>query len=87
MFRVARGNALTVVEPLPKPLKTLENQRVNKSAYIIVFQEGPSLRRRLTLLCDSFLGERFEFSADQIVQQQNETEYRISETKNILRFS
>ena len=72
---------------MQQALRTFDNHLINKSAYIVVFQEGPALRRRLTLVCDSFMGERFDVQAERIVQQVSETEYRINETKNILRFS
>ena len=72
---------------MQQALRTFDNHLINKSSYIVVFQEGPALRRRLTLVCDSFMGERFDVQAERIVQQVSETEYRISETKNILRFS
>ena len=37
VFRTARGNALTVVEPMPQALTTFDNHRLNKSTYIVVF--------------------------------------------------
>ena len=48
VFRASRGNALIHTIPLEKAIKDYNGEEVNKDVYIITFQEGESLRNKLT---------------------------------------
>jgi vacuolar-type H+-ATPase subunit I/STV1 len=52
--------------------------------YIIVFQEGAQVRRVLTRICDSFMGERFEIPHGNINEKIMDITQKIGETENIM---
>lgn len=64
VFRATRGNALTITEPIHQDLLDHAGQKLEKSIYVIIFKDGPTLREKLNKICDSFLGERFDIPAN-----------------------
>lgn len=62
LFRATRGKALTSFTEFPLPRQKIKGQWVNKNkaVYIVVFQEGRQIRERITRICDSFMGQRFD---------------------------
>lgn len=69
IFRVSWGNALTHFTPLDFNIHHYEGAPEEKSVYVITFQEGEQIRDRMTRVCDSFLGQRFELP---LLLEQNE---------------
>jgi V-type H+-transporting ATPase subunit a len=63
VFRATRGKALTYFRDLDtQGLADYSGQLDKKlrTVYVIVFQEGPHFRSRLTKICDSFMGRSVE---------------------------
>ena len=55
LFRATRGKALTYFNDYE--VKSPNNGPVlNKSVYVVVFQEGKVIRERIVRICDSFMG-------------------------------
>lgn len=54
LFRITRGKALT---HFSEPFVQDKQQKV---VYMVVFQDGQMIRDRVTKICDSFMGSRFE---------------------------
>jgi V-type H+-transporting ATPase subunit a len=63
IYRATRGKALTYFQDLQNAdLRDYTGSfRVDtKTVYLIIFQEGSNVREKLTKICDSFDGEKFE---------------------------
>ena len=62
LFRATRGKALTYFRPYALPRIKVKGKFENreKLVYIVVFQDGRMIRDRITKICDSFMGQRFE---------------------------
>ena len=45
VFRATRGNALTITEPIHQDLLDHAGQKLEKSIYVIIFKDGPTLER------------------------------------------
>lgn len=58
LFRATRGKALTYFSDFT--VRNQKNERVPKSVYIVVFQDGRMMRDRIERICDSFMGQRFD---------------------------
>jgi len=58
MFRATRGNALTFFSDFTET--GFNGHQIHKTVYLVVFQEGVRMRERVTRICDSFMGQRFE---------------------------
>ena len=56
LFRVTRGKALTHFS-LP-----YDQQGQQRCVYMVVYQDGDTMRDRVQKICDSFMGSRFEIS-------------------------
>lgn len=57
LFRATRGKALTFFEDFNIDSKFLGSKKLlNKSVYIVVFQEGRQIREKIIRICDSFMG-------------------------------
>ena len=53
VFRATRGKALIFYQDY-----IIDNR--HKSVYIVLFQDGIQVRERITKICDSFMGQRFD---------------------------
>ncbi len=62
LFRATRGKALTYFKEFTLPRQRVAGQWVTKqkAVYIVVFQEGRQIREKITRICDSFMGQRFD---------------------------
>lgn len=66
LFRATRGKALTFFEDFKiDAAKGISSSQklLNKSVYIVVFQEGRQIREKIMRICDSFMGQRFDVPA------------------------
>lgn len=54
LFRITRGKALTHFSD------DFEQGGIQKVVYMVVYQDGPVIRDRVSKICDSFMGSRFE---------------------------
>ena len=84
VFRATRGNALTHFKDFEKPVIDYFGNSVMKSVYVIMFPEGEAIREKLTRLCDSFLGEKYEIPTGNIDDKIVEIKGKIAETKQII---
>ena len=55
--------------------------------YVVVFQEGGILREKITKICDSFMGERFEIPHGGFAGKIHEIEKKINETKGVMSYT
>ena len=62
LFRATRGKALTYFKEFEIPPQRIKGEWVylRKAVYIVVFQDGRQIREKITRICDSFMGQRFE---------------------------
>ena len=79
IFRVCRGNSVVIFSNLDPSI----DDEVVKSVYVILYQEGESLKNRITKICDAFSKERFDLSDDNL-NKEVEIDQKIKETKNLL---
>jgi vacuolar-type H+-ATPase subunit I/STV1 len=57
IFRSTKGKSFMFNKVIEDPEDTSKYQR---SVYIITFQDGATIREKITKICDSFQGQRFE---------------------------
>jgi len=62
LFRATRGKALSYFREFELPRQRVKGHWIDKkkAVYIVVFQEGRQVRDKITRICDSFMGQRFE---------------------------
>lgn len=87
IFRTTRGNALTYFSDFPNPIEDYYGKKQWKTVYVVVFQEGDTLRDKITRICDSFMGERFEIPTGGFQAKMQDIENKILDTKNIMQLS
>ena len=81
------GNALSYFQELKNPIEDYFGRKHDKTVYVVVFQEGGVLREKITRICDSFMGERFEFPHGSFLAKIHEIEKKISETKGVMQYT
>ena len=84
IFRATRGNALTYFDDFNQPIKDYYGTPTQKSVYVVIFQEGGSIRDKIIKICDSFLGERFDIPPGGIGEKINEINAKINDTRNVM---
>lgn len=84
IFRATRGNALTYFESFNQPVKDYYGHGVQKSVYVVIFQEGGTVRDKIVKICDSFLGERFDIPPGGVREKINEINAKINDTRNVM---
>ena len=84
LFRATRGNVFTYFQDLNTQVEDYYGKKHEKCSYIVLFQEGLHLREKITRICDSFLGERFEIPHGGFKGKLLEIEAKISETKGVM---
>jgi len=52
--------------------------------YVVIFQDGSSIRDKILKICDSFMGERFEIPEGGIANKINEINAKINDTRNVM---
>ena len=60
LFRATRGKVLVYFKQSKIEIESSKGEKLNKSVYVIVFQEGLHFFDKLMKLCDSFSGKRFQ---------------------------
>ena len=84
IFRATRGNALTYFDEFKGPIRDYYGHTTQKSVYVVIFQEGGSIREKIIRICDSFLGERFDIPPGGINDKINEINAKINDTRNVM---
>ena len=84
IFRSTRGNALCYFDDFRDPIKDFYGNPIIKSVYVVIFQEGGSIREKIMKICDSFLGERFDIPQGGINEKINEINMKINDTRSVL---
>lgn len=84
IFRATRGNALCYFDDFKSPLIDFDGKTHGKSVYVVIFQEGGSLRERIMRICDSFMGERFDIPNGRVHDKINEIENKINDIRNVM---
>lgn len=84
IFRATRGNAIACFREFTKPVYDYFGKESMKSVYIIVFQEGEFIRERITKICDSFMGDRYEIPHGGFTDKLQDLERKIRDAKKIL---
>jgi len=62
IYRVTRGNAMTIIEDIKNTDQQALKTALKKSIYVVIFQESENLRAAITRVCDSFESEVFDLS-------------------------
>ena len=60
LFRATKGNALTYMREFSFPIVEYNGRKSWKAMYVILFQEGEYMRKKITSICESFIDHRFE---------------------------
>ena len=84
IFRATRGNALCYFENFKAPIRDYYGNMTQKSVYVVIFQEGGSIRDKIIRICDSFLGERFDIPSGGVNTKINEINNKINDTRNVM---
>ncbi len=63
LFRRTRGNVVTVLHHLEKPIETFDKKTVDKTLYVVIFRESDVLRNSVMKVCESFSNEMYPFFA------------------------
>jgi V-type H+-transporting ATPase subunit a len=84
LFRATRGKALTIFEDYIPQGQVDDQKPKSKTVYTIVFQEGRQIREKITRICDSFMGQRFDLPPFGAIQSKIEDIKRnIAESKQL----
>ncbi|CAI2384126.1 unnamed protein product [Moneuplotes crassus] len=84
IFRATRGNALTYFEDFDNPIKDYDGKEIQKSVYVVIFQEGDTIKEKIVKICDSFLGEIFDIPTGGIQEKIDEINHKINDTQNVI---
>lgn len=84
VFRACRGNALIHTIPILRQLKEYSGEKILKDVYIITFQEGDSLRAKLTRICESFNTDNFQLPNGNFHERIQDVKNKIKETKHLI---
>lgn len=87
VFRATRGNALVYFSDIKKPIVDFYGVEYQKTVYCVLFQDSPEMRNKVTKICDSFLGQRFEVPNGGVEGKINEVTHKIKETINVMRLT
>ena len=60
LFRATRGKILSYFEDIEVPIRDFLGNKLNKVVYVLVFEEGTHKKDKLSRLCDSFQGRRYQ---------------------------
>jgi hypothetical protein len=81
LFRSTQGKAVTY-------FREFKQGDVLKAAYMVIFNDTPSARTRVTKVCESFMGQRFDVPAlAELPKMIVETEKNIRDSADMLRIS
>ena len=72
IFRSSWGNALTVFREMKKPIVTYGGVEIQKSVFVIIFEEGEYLWNKMTRLVDSYQCNKFDIPRTGIRQKLTE---------------
>lgn len=84
VFRATRGNALCHFKDFEKPIIDYYGNEIHKTVYVVMFPDGEAIKEKISKLCDSFLGEKYDIPPGDIDDKISEVERKIRETKNIV---
>jgi V-type H+-transporting ATPase subunit a len=84
VFRACRGNALIYTIPIDRQLKEYSGEELLKDVYIITFEEGESLRGKLTRICESFNTDNFQLPTGNFNEKIQDVKNKIKETKHLI---
>lgn len=87
IFRATRGNALCYFDDFKAPIKDYYGNVTQKSVYVVIFQEGGSMREKIIRICDSFLGERFDIPSGGVNAKIQEINNKINDTRNVMQIT
>lgn len=88
IFRVSRGNALTIFIEIKKSMEDpFTGSQIYKDVFIIFFQAGEqsNLKRRIERICDSFGARRYTVDREQYHEGLNNLTIELKESQNILK--
>jgi len=57
MFRRTRGNVITVIHHLEKPIETFDKKTVDKALYVVIFRDSEVVRASVSHVCEAFSSE------------------------------
>jgi V-type H+-transporting ATPase subunit a len=84
IFRASRGNALVHTIPVEKSIREYSGDETLKDVYIITFQEGETLRAKLTRVWESFNTDSFQLPTGGYHEKLQDVQNKIKETKKLI---
>lgn len=85
VFRATRGNALIQSQHIKaKKHRRKRANYVDKSSFIITFQEGEAMRRKLERIGSAYTVKQFDYPENQIEQTLLDLDMKIKDTKKLL---
>jgi V-type H+-transporting ATPase subunit a len=84
IFRATRGNALAHFRDFDAPMFDYYGNQIFKTVYVVMFPDGAAIKNKLSKICDSFMGEKYDIPSSDIDDKINEVNQKIKETKNIV---
>ena len=85
IFRVTRGKAMVMTEDIDPELLKAENITTLKTMYLVIFQSGDFLNKRLKNICQSFMGYTYDLPQREEYQNMiNDLSGKIKVTKEVL---
>ena len=73
--------------PVDKPIIDFHGNKIHKTVYCLVFQDGPLIREKLTKICQSFMGQTIDVQSWQIEEALTDIGNKIQETKRLILFT
>ena len=84
LFRATKGKALPHFHDMEEGVEDVHGKVNMKTVYVVVFEEGARIRSRVTKICDSFLGQRFNVDDGNFNAKIEETERNIENSTRLL---
>ena len=78
---------LTHMIPVEKPIIDFHGNKIQKTVYCIVFQDGGIVRDKVAKICQSFLGQTIDVQSWQIEEALADIKGKIQETKRLVLFT
>ena len=85
IFRATRGKALSYFKEIKTPTIDFTGRKIHKAVFVVLFQEGDYMRKRITSAADSFLGQKFEIPTSGIAKKIEEIHRNLDNTKEVKR--
>jgi V-type H+-transporting ATPase subunit a len=84
IFRATRGNALAHFKDFDAPIIDYYGKQIYKAVYVVMFPDGVAIKHKLSKICDSFMGQKYEIPTGGLDEKIEEIIGKIKETRKIV---